>query len=90
MKRLYQWLTRQASFFRHNAVGRGPNRTVRTEVTVRREGMTLLVNGAASVDFDTCPLCGNKLAPEQSEQAKPRLSEGSISQKTGPVDSQPP
>ena len=65
MKRIYQWLTGQASFFGFDAVGHGPGRTVRTEVTVR-EGMTLLVGGAATVGFDTCPLCGSKLAPGQA------------------------
>lgn len=88
MLRLYQWLSERASFFRYDAVGHGTNRIVRTETTVRREGMTLLVGSAASLDI--CPLCGNKLAPTQAEQARLRLPEGSISQETGPVDTQPP
>jgi hypothetical protein len=37
-------------------------------VTVEREGMTLLV-GDAAAGFDTCPLCGNKLASAQTEEA---------------------
>ena len=45
---------------------------------MQRQGMTLLVGGAAA-GFDTCPLCGSKLAPEQAEQAQVRLSKGSIS-----------
>jgi len=89
LRRLYQWLTGQASFFRHDAVGHGTSRTVRTEVTVRREGTTLQV-GAATVGFDTCPLCGGKLAPLQAEQARPRLLDGAISQETPSVDSEPP
>jgi hypothetical protein len=40
--------------------------------------MTLLV-GDAAASFDTCPLCGSTLAPEQAEQARLRLSKGSIS-----------
>jgi hypothetical protein len=58
--------------------GRGNSRTVRTEVTVEREAMTLLV-GDAGAGFDTCPLCGSKLAPEQAEQTRLRLPKGPIS-----------
>jgi hypothetical protein len=89
LKRLYQWLSEQASFFRYDAVGHRTSSTVRTETTVRREGMTLLVSSAAA-RLDICPLCGNTLAPTQAEQARLRLLEGSISQETGPVDSQSP
>lgn len=85
MRRVYQWLIEQASFFRGAAVGQDATSIVRTETTIRREGITLLVG-----NVDICPLCGGKLAPEQSEQARLRLLKGSISQKTGPVDSQPP
>jgi hypothetical protein len=74
-KRLYQWLSQRASFFRVDTPGRSTSRTVRTEVTVERQGMTLLVGGAAE-NFDTCPLCGQKLAPEQAEQARVRLRGG--------------
>jgi hypothetical protein len=74
--RLYQWLGQRASFFRSETSSRGTSRIVRTEVTVEREGMTLLV-GDAAVGFDTCPLCGNKLAPAQAEQARLRLQKGS-------------
>jgi len=63
--RLYQWLSERASFFRYDAAGRGTRRTVRTETTVRREGLTLLVASAAA-SFDICPLCGNKRAPDQA------------------------
>jgi hypothetical protein len=79
MKQLYQWLFGRASFFRSDASSRGTSRTVRTEVTVERQGVTVLVGGAAA-DFDTCPLCGNNLAPEQAEQVRARLPEGPISQ----------
>ncbi len=83
--RLYQWLSQRASFFRSDSSGRGTSRTVRTEVTVERQGMTLLVGGAAAA-FDTCPLCGGKLAPEQAEQARLRLQKGSPLQEDLPVD----
>jgi hypothetical protein len=81
-KRLYQWLSERASFFRSDAPGRGTSRTVRTEVTVERQGMTLLVGGTAP-NFDNCPLCGQKLAPEQ---ARLRLQKGSPLQEDSPVD----
>jgi hypothetical protein len=89
MQRLYQWLSARTSFFRYHVAGQGTSSTVRTETTVRREGITLLIGNAAA-GLGTCPLCGNRLAPTQAEQARLRLPEGSISQKTGSVDSQPP
>jgi hypothetical protein len=89
MKRLYQWLSQRASFFRSDASGRGTTHTVRTEVTVQREGITLLVGGAAA-GFDTCPLCGQQLAPAQAEQARLRLQEGSTSPEDLPVDGTSP
>ena len=79
MNRLYQWLSGRASFFRTDTSSRGTCRTVRTEVTVEHQGMTLVVGGAAA-GFDTCPLCGSKLAPNQAEQLNGRLLKGSISQ----------
>ena len=83
--RIYQWLSSRASIFRSEAFSHGVSRTVRTEVTVEREGIALLVGGAAA-DFDNCPLCGQKLAVAQAEQARIRFLEGSISQGPGPVD----
>jgi hypothetical protein len=88
MNRLYQWLSGRASFFRSDTSGRGTSRTVRTEVTVERQGMTLVVAGAAA-GFDICPLCGNKLAPAQTEKATARLQKGLISQETVPIRSPP-
>jgi hypothetical protein len=67
MKRLYQWLSGWASFDLERS-DRGRGRTVRTEVTVERQGMTLLVGGVAA-GLDICPLCRQKLAPPQAEQA---------------------
>jgi hypothetical protein len=90
MNRLYQWLSGRASFFRSDPSDRGTSRTVRTEVTVERQGITLLVGGAAAGGFDVCPLCGQKLAPEQAGQARLRLQEGSISQEDRPVDGTSP
>lgn len=83
MNRLYQWLFRRASFFHSDAPGPGTSRTVHTEVTVERQGMTLLLGGA--VGFDTCPLCGQKLAPAQAEHAIALLQKASISQEPTPA-----
>jgi len=58
-------------------------------VTVERQGMTLLVGGAAA-GFDVCPLCGQKLAPAQAEQARLRLQKGSISPEDSPADGTSP
>src|SRR5277367_1918294 len=73
-KRLYQWLTQRASFFRFAASGRGTSRTIRTEVTFERESITLSVNGPA---LGLCPICGQTLPPPQAAQAGRRLTEGS-------------
>jgi hypothetical protein len=51
--------------------------------------MTLLLGGAAA-SFDNCPLCGQKLAPAQAEQARLRLQEGSISEEDLPADGTSP
>jgi len=72
-KRLYQWLTQRASFFRFAASGRGTSRTVRTEVTIERESVTLSVNGSA---LNLCPMCGQTLLSPQEAQAGLRLQEG--------------
>jgi len=46
--------------------------------------------GGAAAGFDTCPLCGSKLAPNQAEQLNGRLLKGSISQEPSPVDGPSP
>ena len=85
MHRLYQWLTQRTSSFRSDTSDRGTSRTVRTEITVERQGITLLV-GDAAAGFENSPLCGQSLAPAQAEQARLRLQQGSISQEDPPVD----
>jgi hypothetical protein len=77
--RIYQWLSERARFFRSERSVRDTCRTVRTEVTVERQGLTILVGSATEI-FDVCPLCGNKLAPERAKQAVTGLQKGSISQ----------
>jgi len=89
MNRLYQWLTGRAGLFRSGTTGRGPSRTVRTEIMLERQTLTVLVNGAAMV-LDTCPRCGQKLAPAQAEQARLRLQKASISPEDLPVDGNSP
>jgi hypothetical protein len=85
MNRLYQWLIDRASFFRSVRSSHGNGRTIRTEVTVERQSTAVLIGGAAVVGFDTCPLCGGKLAPAQAQPPSSRLLEGSIVQETGSV-----
>jgi hypothetical protein len=75
MNRLYQWFGGRTRLFRSNKSALGSTETVRTEVTVQRESTTLLVSGPTPA-FDSCPLCGQKLAPQEAEQAKLRLSGG--------------
>lgn len=84
-KRLYQWLSRRASFFRSDTSG-GTIRTVRTEVTVEQQAMTMLVGDVETAGFDTCPLCGNKLTPAHPEHARLGLPQGSILEGHVPVD----
>jgi hypothetical protein len=61
MKRLYQWFRERASFFHSEVLSTGTSHTICTEVTIQREGITLLVGGVASLDPDVCPLCGQKI-----------------------------
>jgi hypothetical protein len=53
--------------------------TVRTEVTVQLESMTLLAGAATGLDL--CPLCGQKLVPARAVNQRVRLAEGPVSQK---------
>jgi len=52
---------------------------VRTEVTVERQGTTVILGDVGVAGLDTCPLCGSKLAADQAEQARLRLPQGPIS-----------
>jgi len=90
VNRLYQWLSQRASSFRSETADRGTSRTVRTEVTVQQQGMTLLVGDAADAGFHTCPLCGTELVPVHAAQIRDRLLKGSISREAGRVDRAPP
>jgi hypothetical protein len=90
-KGLYQWITQRASFFRSDRSD-AAGRTIRTEVTVERQGTTVLLGNLAAA-FDTCPICGSKLGskltPEPAEQARLRLAQGSISPGSTPADNSP-
>ena len=91
MKRLYQWMSERASFFRSDISGQGATtiRTIRTEVTVQREGTTLLVAGAAA-GLDICPLCGQKIAPAQAEPASVPFRKALTSPDAGPTKGSSP
>jgi len=89
-RRLYQWLSKQASFFRSDTSGNRTTRAVRTEVTVERQATTVLVGDMAAARFDACPLCGSKLTPAHLEHARLGLAQGSILRYPDPVDGPPP
>jgi hypothetical protein len=89
MNQLYQWLRGRTSLFRSKKADPAATQTVRTEVTVHRESTTLLVSGPTTV-FDTCPLCGQKLAPAQAERARLHLVEGTTAQDDLPADGTSP
>jgi hypothetical protein len=77
--RLYQWLSQRASLFRFESVSRDTRRTVRTEVTVERQGLTLAFRDEAA-DFDFCPFCGHSGRGNSSEAASQGLSPGTVAQ----------
>jgi hypothetical protein len=70
MSRMYQWLSRGASFSRSDASLSGATRTIRTEVTVERKGVTVQLGDAAASGLDTCPLCGNKLISNADDRVR--------------------
>jgi hypothetical protein len=85
MNRLYQWLGGRASALFSARPEQETGRTVRTEIRVQRESVTVLV-GAATRTVGACPLCGQKLAPEPVKQPALRLVEGSSSKEFTPED----
>jgi hypothetical protein len=89
VNRLYQWLSKRASYFRIHSSGGGISRTVRTEVTIEQQAIALHVSGP-SVDLEHCPLCGQKLAALEGEHPRLCLPKDSTSQTNFPVDDSPP
>jgi hypothetical protein len=82
-QKLYQRLFNWARF------GSSPSvpvvtRVVHTDVTVDRQGVTVLLSGGAAADFDICPLCGQTLAPAQRAQIRAGLQKGSASRQGFP------
>lgn len=76
MNRLYQWFSRRASLSHSEKSGGGARRTIRTEVTVERESTTFLAAGSTG-GLNACPLCGQTLSPDQAEETRLRLQQGS-------------
>ena len=76
MRRLFQTLCERVGFSRAETCRHGEGHTIRTEVTVEREEMTVRLGGVTYGTLDTCPVCGHKLAPGQAEQARLRLPGG--------------
>ena len=58
------------------------SRTVHTEVTVERQGVTVLMEGVAAAGFDACPLCGQKLRVPPTKEPRLRLQQDSMARKT--------
>jgi hypothetical protein len=83
MHRLFQSLCERIGFSRAETSGRDASHTVRTEVTVERKETTVLVGGVTSGAFDSCPLCGQELAPAPAAQGRARL-EGRPGSQTAP------
>ncbi len=86
VKELYQRLLRWAMSFISGSSAPTAGRIVHTEVTVERQGVTVLLSGVAVADFDSCPLCGQRLAPTQAAEIRGCLQNGSTSQHKLPGD----
>jgi hypothetical protein len=76
MHRLLQTFCERAGFSRAETCRHGESHTIRTEVTVEREEMTVRLGGVTSGPLDACPVCGHKLALRQADQARARLESG--------------
>jgi hypothetical protein len=86
VKELYQRLFRRAMSFLSGSSAPTGCRVVHTEVTVERQGVTVLLSGVAAADFDICPLCGQRLAPTQADQIRGCLQKGPASRHELPGD----
>jgi hypothetical protein len=86
VKELYQRLSRWAMSFISASPAPVQGRIVHTEVTVERQGVTVLLSGVAGADFDSCPLCGQRLAPKQAAQIRGSLQNDSASRRELPGD----
>jgi hypothetical protein len=84
-QKLYQRLFNWARFGASPSVP-SLTRIVHTDVTVERQGMTVLLRGGAAADVDRCPLCGQSLAPAQKKQIRASLRKGSASRQRLPGD----
>lgn len=86
VKELYQRLFRRATAFLTGPSAPTGGRVVQTEVTVERQGVTVLLSGVVAADFEICPLCGQRLAPTQADQIRGCLHQGSASRPKLPGD----
>jgi hypothetical protein len=71
-------LFRRAMSFFSRTSAPGSGRILRAEVTVERPDATVLSNGMAAADFDTCPPCRPKLSPKQAAQMGSSLRNGGL------------
>src|ERR1700722_7791320 len=76
-QRLFNWARIRSATLGSAPSGPSVTRIVHMDVTVERQGMTVLLSGGAAAGFDTCPLCGQCLAPAQTEQIRASLQKGS-------------
>jgi hypothetical protein len=74
VQKLYQWLWQRARYFGEEDGNLSSNRTVRTEVTVERSRATLLLGDLTTAGAQSCPVCGQSLATEQSKGLPPKTA----------------
>jgi hypothetical protein len=75
MIRLAQWLRRRANSLYTETVVVGSSQTVRTVETVECQERTILIGREHVGDFETCPLCGNKLGSTAEGPVRHQLHE---------------
>ncbi|HTW58876.1 MAG TPA: hypothetical protein VMD99_12170 [Terriglobales bacterium] len=80
MRKFYQWLFERKRFFGAQSANRDSSRIIHTQVTVERRGVAVLMDGVGACAFQTCPLCGQELQPDQAEKARLRLRQTASSQ----------
>jgi hypothetical protein len=72
MRRIIQSLCERVGFSRVLTTRLGESHTIRTEVTVEREEVTVQFGCAASGSRDACPMCGYRLVHGPANKARGR------------------
>jgi hypothetical protein len=68
--RLAHWFRQRAAYLRAEPFIEG-SRTIRTVETIERQEHTVLIGRLPAGQFDSCPMCGRKLAPEPEDRPPP-------------------